>query len=91
MRVRAERCAIRCVCWQPDPPGAPTSAAAAATSAAGSASAGGGDLDLGRLRGFLTASQWGDLKIWDPDDPFSPVHDRYFTTKVLSNKSCDIW
>ena len=80
MRVRAERCAIRGVCWQPDPP-APAAAAEGqgpAPSAAGAGSGGGG-----RLRSFATASQWGELKIWDPEDPFVPVLDRFFSSKVM--------
>jgi hypothetical protein len=104
LRVRSDQCAVRRVCWQPDPPvadseakeedaseeaAAAASPAAAAEAAAGEAEegreqheeaatgpGGGGSPGPGRLRSFLTASQWGELKIWDPEDPFAPVHSR---------------
>ena len=87
MRIRAETCAVRSVAWQPEPPqhapgdAAAADAAAAATApaeepaavAAGAASAAPSALG-GRL--FATVSQWGDLRVWDPDDPFAPAFTR---------------
>jgi len=92
LRLRAEPCPLRCVAWQPDlqaaftddegqpsfdqtPPGAVQTPGQPNARAA-------------TRRCFLTASQLGDLKIWDPEDPFAPLHSRSFN--VAAATSC-VW
>lgn len=88
LRLRAEHCPLRCVAWQPDSlPDPSTSDAAAAgeigseagSAAGGGSRAGGSEIQISNRR-FLTASQWGDLKIWDPEDFHAPIFSRGFAT-----------
>ncbi|GBF89613.1 hypothetical protein Rsub_02331 [Raphidocelis subcapitata] len=75
---------------------APAAAVAAPSgggnAAAGGAASGGGAAAAASTvaggRCFLTASQFGDLRIWDPRDPFSPVASRSFYTIPIT--SC-VW
>jgi WD40 repeat protein len=84
LRLRAEHGPLRCVAWQPDAP--ETTVAAEPAAAGGAAGAGGGAVAGGRC--FLTASQSGDLRIWDPRDPFSPAASRSFYNVPIT--SC-VW